>query len=180
MFFKSLRSMVIVVIGTLISMASNALPSADKDMRAYSISCLGGRGYSLRHSHASVSTGVLGAFLKSAKSDAIAVEIQKRFIGNRGVDDEETELIGLELSGRFDFLVGQGLEFSPERVEFALSDAAGAVGGAWKANAKLSRLVTTRLSDGAILLGGSIFVTNAEHPNEGAATVKVSCFIPSY
>jgi len=177
MLSKLVRSMVFLLVGLEISLAAESLPSSDSGMRSYSISCLGGKGYKVRNSPDASSNGILGAFLAESDADAVALEIQRRFIGNRGVDDEETELIGLDLSGYLDS--GRSIAFSPARARFALSDSLGKVGGAWQVNLKLSRLTIRRLDDGLILLSGSLVVANSERPNEKKSVLKVSCIIPS-
>lgn len=177
---RRLRAVVSALIVALASPnAAQALPSADPAMRLFAVTCMGGVGYTLRHVAAARSNGPLGAFLDVAESDAVAVEVQRKFVGNRGVDDEETELIGLVLPRSIASNPSGVGEFSPERVQFALSDAMGRVDGTWKVRAERSRWKLSALSADVKLLSGTLSVVNERLSGEKALTVSVSCVIPA-
>ncbi len=144
-------------------------------MNAFSIKCLGGKGYGLRPVVNGDAKGVLGAFLQN-RPDSVAIEIQRRFVGEGGeVDNEFTELIGLSFPPALTVESDKKLELAPKVGKVAYADAVGRARASGAVNVARSRLVMTRVGDSGVLLSGSLVV---ERPNEAASTLQVSCVAP--
>lgn len=163
----------------MLGVASATLAAPDRDsyegMRAFSIRCLGGKGYALRHAAKQDSTGVLGAFLDPNES-AVSIEIQRRFVGiGGGVDNEFTELIGVTLPDVSSLKPDGKVSLTPKVGKVAYADSSGRAKDWGTVNAGRSKLNLVKLHDGGVLISGSIAL---EHPEHGASVVKVACVAP--